>query len=129
MAICSGSAALSLRVRLLSIPQETQARTISRLPQLSSPAPAAPGHESTTAPARIAIAPKKIRVSTFSRKTSQAIAIVARPSVLSRRAPVEAGVRVRPHMSRAGPRMPPNSTIAASQGRSRARSGASERLS
>src|SRR5262249_7015702 len=122
------SAALSLRVRLLSIPHDIQARTISRLPQLSgAPAPAGSGQESTTAPARIAIAPKKIRRSTFSRKTSQAIAMVARPSVLSKRAPVEAGVSVRPDMSRAGPRKPPDSTMEPSQGRSPARSGASER--
>ena len=32
MAICSGSAALSLRVRLLSMPHDTQARTISTPP-------------------------------------------------------------------------------------------------
>ena len=98
------------------------------LPQLScGPVPTAPGQESRTAPARIAIAPKKMRRSTFSRKTTQAIAIVARPSLLSRSAPIEAGVSDRPDMSRAGPRMPPNSTIALSPGRSRARSGASER--
>src|SRR5215813_5686680 len=97
MAICNGSAELSLRLRLLSIPQETQARTISTLPQLNcGPVAAASGQESTTAPARIAIAPKKMRRSTFSRNTTQAIAIVARPSVLSKRAPVEAGVSVRP---------------------------------
>jgi len=47
--------------------------------------------------------------------------------MLSRREPAEAGVTVRPHMSKAGPRMPPKGTIDASQGRSRARSGASER--
>src|SRR5262249_7350149 len=40
--------------------------------------------------------------------------------------PVEAGVSVRPHMSRAGPRMPPNSTMAPSHGRAPARSGASD---
>ena len=52
--------------------------------QLSrGPAPA-PGQESKTAPARIAMAPTNILRSTFSRKTSQAIAIVARPSMLSR---------------------------------------------
>ena len=47
--------------------------------------------------------------------------------MLSRREPAEAGVTVRPHMSKAGPRMPPNSNIDASHGRSRGRSGASER--
>src|SRR5262249_32198818 len=55
------------------------------------PAPAASGQESRRAPARIAIAPEKIRRSTFSRNTTHAIVIVARPSVLSKRAPAEAG--------------------------------------
>ena len=96
----------------MSIPHDTQARTINTLPQLSRGPAAASGQESRSAPARIAIAPKKMRRSTFSRNTTYAIAIVARPSVLSKRAPVEAGASVRPHIS---------------QARSRARSGASER--
>src|SRR5205823_1010020 len=105
-----------------------QARTISTLPQLSCGLVLPPsGQESSIAPKRIAIAPRKMRRSTFSRKISQAIAIVASPSVLSSRAPLDAGVSVRPDMSSAGPRMPPNSTIAPSQGRSLARSGASGR--
>lgn len=127
IAICRGSAALSLRVRLLSMPQDTQARTITALPQLSRESASAAGQERRIAPARIAIAPAKMRRSTFSRKTSQAIAIVARPSVLSSKEPAAAGVSVNPHISSAGPRTPPNRTIAASQGKSRPRNGASDR--
>jgi len=127
IAICRGSAALSLRVRLLSMPQDTQARTITALPQLSRESAPAAGQERRIAPARIAIAPAKMRRSTFSRKTSQAIAIVARPSVLSSKEPAAAGVSVNPHISSAGPRTPPNRTIAASQGKSRPRNGASDR--
>ena len=128
IAICRGSAALSLRVRLLlSMPQDTQARTITALPQLSRESASAAGQERRITPARIAIAPAKMRRSTFSRKTSQAIAIVARPSVLSGKEPAAAGVSVNPHISSAGPRTPPNRTIAASQGKSRPRNGASDR--
>ena len=47
--------------------------------------------------------------------------------MLSRRAPLEADDSVRPNISSAEPSIPPNSTIAASQGRSPARSGASDR--
>jgi len=53
IAICSGSAALSLRVRLLSMPHVMQARTISTLPQLSCGLVLPPsGQESSIAPAR-----------------------------------------------------------------------------
>jgi len=68
MAICTGSEPLSLRVRLLSIPQARQAAAMKAAP---GPTPAGPPcQDRTTAPARMAEAPASRRRSTFSRKTS-----------------------------------------------------------
>ena len=122
-AICSGSVALSLRVRLLSIPQAMQAPTMASEPTPSPLGP--PCHESRTAPVSIAAAPAIRRLSTFSRKITQAIAIVARPSTLSKSDAEDAGVFARPSIKRSGPRTPPETTTRASQGSSCIRSDAS----
>ena len=123
VAVSTGSAEDSFRVRLLSIPQARQAEAINSAP-MSSSIPC-PRQESTVAPARIAQAPSNSRRSTFSRNTSQAIPIVKRPSRLSSSEPEDASVRARPSIKRSGPTSPPNSTTAASHRTSRARNGAS----
>ena len=105
------------------MPQATQAPAISSAPQ---PTPAGPPcQDSSTAPARMASAPSRMRRSTFSRNTTQAIAMVARPSRLSSSAASAADVRARPNISSTGPTTPPASTTSASHGRSARRSGAS----
>src|SRR5215208_1813307 len=113
-AISTGSAPDILRVRLLSMPQHRQAAAIARLPQsaVGSPRP-----DSTTAPTRIAIAPVETRLSTFSRNTTQAMAMVARLSRFSRSEAADAVVWLRPSIRNTGPRMPPNTTAPISQGR------------
>ncbi len=122
-AICRGSAPLILRVRLLSIPQARQAPATSRPPHETPPI-RPPFQVRTAAPVRIAKAPSSRRRSTFSRNTSQAMAMVARPSRLSSSAAVEAGVTARPSISRTGPTTPPATTAPASHGRSPVRKGA-----
>src|SRR3546814_3316997 len=79
IAICTGSALLSLRVRLLSMPQARHAPAIAKIPA-PPPFGPPPRQDNKSAPPRIAAAPTNSRLSTFSRKTSQAIASVARPS-------------------------------------------------
>jgi hypothetical protein len=65
VAICTGSAADSFRVKLLSMPQHKHAAAISAAP----PDKATPekSHDSTMVPARMAEAPKSNRQSTLSR--------------------------------------------------------------
>src|ERR1700746_2382038 len=121
----TGSAALSFRVRLLSMPQQMQAATISAPPQPTVIAAPSAGQDSTSAPASMAMAPANRRRSTFSRKKIQAIAMVARPSVLRRSEPALADANVSPAISSAGPRRPPKRRIKPSHGRSRRRNGAS----
>ena len=123
IAVSTGSAEDNFRVRLLSMPQARQAAAISTAP-VSTSMPR-PRQERIAAPPRIAKAPSNSRRSTFSRKTSQAMPIVKRPSRLSSSEPEAASVRARPSISKSGPKTPPNTTTAASQGRSPARSGAS----
>ena len=108
---------------ILSIPQARQAPATSSEP-LSSASPR-PCQDRTTAPARMAIAPANRRASRFSRKTSQAIAMVARPSRLSSSEALAAPVAFRPVISSKGPSNPPKNTTAASHGRSARRRGAS----
>src|SRR3546814_6069152 len=88
IAICTGSALLSLRVRLLSMPQARHAPAIAKIPA-PPPFGPPPRQDNKSAPPRIAAAPTNSRLSTFSRKTSQAIASVARPSRLSSSETVE----------------------------------------
>ena len=123
MAISTGSADESLRVRLLSMPQLRQAAAMNRLP-VSRLRPS-PVQDSSTAPARMAAAPRMSCRSTFSLNTIHAIAMVARPSRFSNKDPEEALVCDRPNIRNRGPSMPPNTTTAASQGMSARRSGAS----
>jgi hypothetical protein len=63
--------------------------------------------------------------STFSFKTIQTMAIVARPSRSSSNAADESGVRTKPTISKSGPTTPPARTTKPSQGRSARRRGAS----
>jgi short chain dehydrogenase len=103
MAICTGSAEESLRVRLLSMPQDIQAAAISTAPQSRE---ALPSHDSSAAPARMANAPSSNLLSTFSRKSSHAMPIVAKPSRLSSNEAPAASVRANPNIRNKGPRMP-----------------------
>ena len=123
MAIISGSEEESFRVTLLSTPHARHAAATSSAPK-SRTIPF-PSHEMITAPARMAMAPKSRRRSTFSWNHSQAVAIVARPSRLRRSAAEAASVLARPSMRRSGPTRPPKKTTMANQGRSDRRSGAS----
>src|SRR5215472_11270810 len=65
---CTGLAEESLRVRLLSMPQQRQATAIRSAPHWKD---ACPCHDNTAAPARIENAPSRRRLSTFSRNTAQ----------------------------------------------------------
>jgi hypothetical protein len=122
-AIWAGSAALSLRVRLLSIPQARQAPAIATAPR---PTPSGPFcQDSASAPSRIAAAPMRRRRSTFSRNAIHAISMVARPSRLSNSEADDAGVVLKPIIRSAGPIAPPVNTTNPSHGRSPRRSGAS----
>lgn len=123
MAICTGSAEESFRVRLLSMPQHKHAAAMKRAP--ISRLSAWPFHERRTAPATMAAAPSSRRLSTFSRNTTHAIAIVARLSKLSNSEPDAADVRDSPNMRKIGPSIPPKTMTAASHGISGPRSGAS----
>ncbi len=123
IAMRTGSAADSLRVRLLSMPQARQAIAIN-IPPISSRT-SCPCHDRATAPASMAAAPSRSRRSTFSRNTSHAMPMVASASRLSSNEPEEAVVWLRPSISSSGPAIPPNNTTAASQGISALCNGAS----
>ena len=122
MAIWTGSADDSLRVRLLSMPHATQAQAISAAPTSSA---AAPCHDGSAAPTRIAKAPISKRRSTFSRNTSHAMLIVARPLRFSNNEALAASVPDSRNIRNSGPSTPPDTTTAASHGTSARRSGAS----
>src|SRR3982750_3217393 len=64
-AICTGSAADSLRVKLLSMPQARHAPAIAKAPQPKLNSPPSPDQDSKTAPAKIANAPNSKRRSTI----------------------------------------------------------------
>src|SRR3546814_2641410 len=81
------------------MPQARHAPAIAKIPA-PPPFGPPPRQDNKSAPPRIAAAPTNSRLSTFSRKTSQAIASVARPSRLSSSETVEAGVVARPAISR-----------------------------
>ena len=123
-AMTTGSADESFRVRLLSMPHARHAAAISKPPpSIRIPCPC---QESTTAPARIEAAPSRSLRSTFSRKTTHAMAMVASPSRFNNSEPDAAEVRASPSIRNSGPMTPPNMTIAISHGISARRSGASE---
>jgi hypothetical protein len=109
------SASDTLRVRLLSMPQDRQAPSTAsagqRLPNCASP-----GQLSTRAPATIASMPSAMRRSKFSLKTNQASSAVNTPSALSRSDAPEAGMPARPNISRTGPTPPPANTAPNSHG-------------
>ena len=105
------------------MPHARHAPAISTAPQPTGTGP--PLHDSSTAPARIAAAPVRMRRSTFSRNQIQAIAIVARPSRLSSSAAEDAAVKKRPSISSTGPITPPDRITSISHGTSARRSGAS----
>src|SRR3546814_17059789 len=69
----------SLRVRLLSMPQARHAPAIAKIPA-PPPFGPPPRQDNKSEPPRIAAAPTNSRLSTFSRKTSQAKDSDARPS-------------------------------------------------
>ncbi len=75
-------------------------------------------HESTTPPAAMASIPASTRLSTFSRKTIQAIAAVKTTSRLRSSDALAPSVRASPNMSSAGPAMPPTAIAAPSHGSS-----------
>src|SRR3546814_8063340 len=105
------------------MPQARHAPAIAKIPA-PPPFGPPPRQDNKSAPPRIAAAPTNSRLSTFSRKTSQAIASVARPSRLSSSETVEAGVVARPAISRTGAIAPPHRMTRANQGRSARASGA-----
>ena len=124
MAICEGSLPEILRVRLLSIPQQRQAAVINSAPWESVNPPSC-GNESKMLPKTINAKPAPTRLSTFSRKTIQAIAAVATDSKLSKREAVLAETVISPSNKSAGPATPPARMAPASQGRSTRERGVS----
>src|SRR3546814_16397016 len=105
------------------MPQARHAPAIAKIPA-PPPFGQPPRQDNKSAPPRIAAAQTNSRLSTFSRKTSQAIASVARPSSLSSSEPDEAGVVARHPISRNGALEPPPRKQRAHQGRSTGARGA-----
>src|ERR1700722_4496462 len=91
IAICRGSAAETLRVRLLSIAQQKQAPTIAIAPH-EKPTASPELNERSTPPVTMEIIPSKIRRSKFSRNTHQASDAVKTPSRLINKEVLDAGV-------------------------------------
>src|SRR3546814_13280653 len=106
IAICTGSALLSLRVRLLSMPQARHALAIAKIPA-PPPFGPPPRQDNKSAPPSIAAAQTNRRMSTFSRKTNQAIASDATHSRLRSSHTDEAGVYDSPATHTRGPNPPP----------------------
>jgi hypothetical protein len=75
-------------------------------------------HDSSNPPATMAIIPRKIRRSKFSRNTNQANNAVSTPSRLSNKEVLEAGVVVRPTISKTGATTPPERIAPISHGQS-----------
>jgi hypothetical protein len=123
--ICSGSASETLRVRLLSGPQATQALTMASGPSRFDKV-GRPDQERIAAPATRQAMPMAIRRSKFSWKTNHAISAVATPSSVSISEAVAASVRESPNISSSGPMMPPTAMAPASQGSSARLSAASD---
>jgi len=114
MAICSGSASDTLRVRLLSNPHATQALAMASGPTMLSKL-GAPDHDSTAAPTTRLTMPTAIRRSKFSWKINHAISAVAAPSSVRRSEAAAASVRASPNISSSGPSTPPAPIAPASQ--------------
>src|SRR5476649_1817526 len=117
-AMNNASAADTLRVRLLSMPQHKQATATATGPSQSWLAPPASDQDSTTPPSTMAIIPNTMRRSAFSLNTRQAMTAVNTDSRLSISEAVVPAVRVRPNISATGPRMPPNAMAPISHGHS-----------
>jgi len=83
------------------------------------------GSDRRMPPRRISPNPKRIRLSTFSRKTTHAMAAVATVSRFNSREAALAGVVIRPSKSKTGPSTPPAKKPPASQGRSFRETGVS----
>jgi len=124
LAICIGSPADTIRVRLLSIAQARQAPATSSADP-SSTILAAGFHARIIAPIAIDIMPIAIRVLTCSRNNDQARSAVKTPSRLSRSEDWTAVPAARPYVSSTGPMTPPKTMAPASQRRSSRLSGAS----
>ncbi len=116
-AICTGSLADTLRVRLLSIPQQRHAPATSNEP-IGNLMPWPSPHERTMPPAIINAMPRKMRRSKFSLNTNHASNAVNTPSRFSSKALLDAGVRFRPSIRKTGPAMPPAIAAPASHGMS-----------
>src|SRR3546814_710041 len=82
IAICTGSALLSLRVRLLSLPQARHAPAIAKIPA-PPPFGPPPHQDNQSGPHRVAAAPPNSLLPTFTRKTTQALPTGAKPSRIS----------------------------------------------
>ena len=92
-------------MKLLSIAQQKHAPTIANAPH-EKPVTLPGFHDSSRPPVRMAIIPRKIRRSKFSRNTNQASNAVNTPSRLSNKELLEAGVVVRPTISKTGATTP-----------------------
>jgi hypothetical protein len=104
---------------------ETHARHASKTRTAPGSGRALPCHDKITTPASSAAAPAAMRRSTFSRNTTHAIPMIARPSTLRSREAVDACIRARPKKSSTGPIMPPARMTSARTSRSADAIGAS----
>ena len=103
------------RVRLLSIPQQTHARMMPRVPT-ETPQSLLKFQDNTMLAKVMRTTAVPTLFPMFSLNTSIAISVVATPSKFSRSEAVEAGVLRRLTMEIIGARIPPNATAPISQG-------------
>lgn len=117
IAICTGSAPDTRRVRLLSAAQATHAPIIASIPH-GGPIAGRPAQESVTAPAVINANPKAMRRSKFSLKTNHASNAVKTASKFRSRDAAEAVTWANPLMSKRGATTPPHRIAPVSHGAS-----------
>jgi len=117
-AMNSASEAETLRVRLLSMAQQKQAKATARGPVQSCAETASCCQDSTTPPATMASMPITIRRSAFSLNTTHASSAVSTDSRLSISDALAPDVRVRPNISATGANTPPKPMAPSSHGHS-----------
>src|SRR5664279_2367314 len=105
IAICTGSPADTLRVRLLSTAQARHEPAMA-IALHGTPTSGRPIQVRQMPPAAISPMPSAMHASKFSRKTNHASNAVSTPSKFNSKEAVEAGVFARPHISKTGPTTP-----------------------
>ncbi len=116
MAIWDGSPAEIFRVRLLSMPQQTHAATMSNTPPENATPPSR-GSDRRTPPIKMQTNPIATLRSTFSRKATHAMSAVATASRLRSRDAALPEVVMRPNNKSTGATTPPVKIAPRSHGR------------